>query len=69
MERLLTEKQAAELTGLSVFWFQRKRWEGGGPPFVKFARAVRYKESDLAAWINSYAGRTSTTKPVRESRR
>ena len=61
IERLLTEKDAAKLTGFSVYWFQRKRWEGGGPPYVKFARAVRYKESDLVAWIEQHAGHRSTS--------
>ena len=30
MERWLTEKQAAELTGFTVFWFRKKRGTGGG---------------------------------------
>ena len=51
--RLLNEKQAAPIVGMSVAWLQRKRWEGDGPPFVKFDRAVRYRECDLNAWIES----------------
>lgn len=61
VDRLLTEKEAAKLTGLSVYWFQRKRWEGGGPPFVKFDRAVRYREADLVAYIDARAGNRSTS--------
>lgn len=34
---------------------------GGGPPFVKFGRAVRYRLSDLEAWANSQT-RTSTSQ-------
>src|SRR4051812_34365335 len=60
-DRLLTERDVATLTGLSVHFFQRLRWRGGGPPFVKFERAVRYKESDLRAWIDVHAGRRSTS--------
>jgi predicted DNA-binding transcriptional regulator AlpA len=59
-DQLITEKEAARRTGLSVAWFQRKRWEGGGPPFIKFSHAVRYRESDLAAWIDERAGHRST---------
>ena len=61
LEKLLTEKEAARVTGLSPAWFQRKRWAGDGPPFVKFGHAVRYKESDLEAWIDAHAGRRSTS--------
>ncbi|HEV2545763.1 MAG TPA: helix-turn-helix domain-containing protein [Stellaceae bacterium] len=60
-DQLLTEKEAANITGFSVYWFQRKRWEGGGPPFVKFQRAVRYRESDLVAWIEAHSGKRSTS--------
>lgn len=61
LEKLITEKEAARITGLSIAWFQRKRWEGGGPPYVKFDHAVRYKESDLETWINAHSGRRSTS--------
>jgi predicted DNA-binding transcriptional regulator AlpA len=59
---LLTEKEAAKIMGFSVYWFQRKRWEGGGPPFIKFDRAVRYRESDLLAWIEARSGKNSTSE-------
>jgi predicted DNA-binding transcriptional regulator AlpA len=70
IERLITEKEASSLTSLSVAWFQRKRWEGGGPPFIKFEHAVRYRESELAAWIDEHGGRKSTTRgtPMRSGR-
>jgi predicted DNA-binding transcriptional regulator AlpA len=50
-DNLLTEQDAAPILGMSIAWLQRKRWEGGGPPYVKFDRAVRYRESDLNTWI------------------
>ncbi len=52
-DNLLTEQDAAPILGMSIAWLQRKRWEGGGPPYVKFDRAVRYRESDLNAWIEA----------------
>jgi predicted DNA-binding transcriptional regulator AlpA len=61
-DRLLNEKEAASLIGLSPAWFQRKRWEGGGPVFVKLDRAVRYRERDLLAWIETHAGFRSTSE-------
>ena len=60
-EKLLTEIEAAPVLGMSRAWLQRKRWEGGGPPYVKYDRAVRYRSSDLIAWIEAHAGQTSTS--------
>ncbi len=61
LAHLLTTQQAAKITGLSEAWFERKRWEGGGPPYVKFDRAVRYKESDLAAWIDAHTQQSTSS--------
>jgi predicted DNA-binding transcriptional regulator AlpA len=61
-DRLLTEKEAAQITGLSVAWFQRKRWEGGGPPFIKLDHAVRYRQADLFAWLDERSGFKSTSE-------
>ncbi len=58
---MITEKEAAPIVGMSVAWLQRKRWEGGGPPYVKYDRAVRYRVEDLVAWIEAHAGRESTS--------
>ncbi len=59
--RHLTEKQAAFLTGYSVYWFQRMRWQGGGPPYRKIGRSVRYPEDQLLKWLESHRLRTSTS--------
>lgn len=59
---LLNEKQAAPIVGMSRAWLQRKRWEGGGPPYIKYDRAVRYRMEDLLAWVDAHAGRNSTSQ-------
>jgi len=47
-KKLINEKEASELFGMSVAWFQRKRWEGGGPLFLKIdKKSIRYQISDL----------------------
>lgn len=49
---LLTEKQVAEKTGLSVKTLQAWRWQGNGPQYVKFGnRSVRYLVGDVLDWI------------------
>ena len=61
-DNLLKERDAAPIVGMSVAWLQRKRWEGGGPPYVKYDRAVRYRESDLLAWIEARICRNSSVQ-------
>ncbi len=57
---LFNEDQAAEFLSVSVRTLQRWRWEGIGPAFVKVgARAVRYDQAELAAFLNR--GRVATT--------
>lgn len=54
MSNLINEKQAAEMLGLSVHWLRRKRWSGGGIPYVKvsYGGAVRYRTEDVEAYVN-----------------
>ena len=51
---LLTTKQAAQILGVSIAFLERDRWAGARVPFVKIgSRAVRYRYSDLLAYIES----------------
>jgi predicted DNA-binding transcriptional regulator AlpA len=56
-ERLLHERDAADILGVSISRLQRWRWEGRGPTFVRVGgtrgRAVRYRHSDLLQWIEA----------------
>ncbi len=56
-----TEKEAAAIYGYSVAWFQRKRWEGSGPPYRKIGRAVRYPSDELVTWFESHVLQTRTS--------
>jgi len=62
MQKLMTEKETAALVGMSVHWLRRKRWEGGGIPFVKLSErgAVRYAEETVTQYIDAHF-RTSTS--------
>ena len=52
MLRLLTQREAAALTSLSVRSMERMRWRGGGPKFVRLSRGrIAYREEDIAEWI------------------
>lgn len=52
-DRLLNEKEAAPLLGLSVRTLQQRRYLGQPPRFIRLpgGRAVRYRLSDLLAYV------------------
>lgn len=50
-DRLLTTEQAADHLGRAARTLEDLRWRGGGPPFVKMGRTVRYRMSALKEWV------------------
>jgi predicted DNA-binding transcriptional regulator AlpA len=49
---LLSTSDVAELTGTSTQYWEVLRSKGGGPPYVRLSpRRVRYRRSDLIAWL------------------
>lgn len=51
---LLNTTEAARYLGISKAFLERDRWAGARVPFIKIgARAVRYRLSDLHAYIES----------------
>ena len=63
---LLKESEVATRIGLSVHWLRRKRWSGGGIPFIKISEgqggSVRYRMEDVEAYVSSRL-RKSTSDP------
>lgn len=51
--RLITQESAAALLGVSPRWLERDRWVGASIPFVKIGRGIRYRASDIAAFIEA----------------
>ncbi|WP_294624266.1 helix-turn-helix domain-containing protein [uncultured Roseovarius sp.] len=63
-DRLMNEKEAAEVLCYSVRALQNWRSRGGGPKFIKVsARSVRYRRRDLLDWIDAHTV-TSTSQPI-----
>jgi predicted DNA-binding transcriptional regulator AlpA len=60
-DKLLSSEQVASMVGKSEAWLARKRWEGGGIPYRKIGRHVRYQLSVVLAWLNHQPERTSTS--------
>ena len=50
---LLTEVQVGEVLNISIRTLQAWRLRGGGPRFVKISSMVRYRNDDLAAFIEA----------------
>jgi predicted DNA-binding transcriptional regulator AlpA len=60
MQPLFDQRQAAAFLKLSPRTLERHRTDGTGPLFVRLGRLVRYRETDLRAWVEK-AVRTSTS--------
>ena len=49
---LITEREAAEILGISPHTLENWRWNGIGPNFCRVgARMVRYRRTDLADFV------------------
>lgn len=49
----INEQEASKRYGMSIHWFRRARWAGGGPKFIKLGAAVLYPVSELDEYFNS----------------
>jgi excisionase family DNA binding protein len=52
-EKYLTASEAASYLRTSRSTLAKRRMNGCGPAFVRIGRAVRYRLSDLDAWMGS----------------
>jgi len=63
---LMIPQDAADYLNLSVDTLAEWRCRGGGPIFHKLGRAVRYRLSDLDAWLakRSFSNTTQSKRDV-----
>ena len=53
-QQLLNTASAANFLGVSKAFLERDRWAGARIPFIRVgARAVRYRQADLDAYIEA----------------
>ena len=50
---LVDNKQAADIIGVHYLTLQNWRSTGKSPKFIKVGRSVRYRLSDLKAWLEA----------------
>lgn len=58
---LFSQETVAAIRDCSLATLERDRWAGGGIPFVKIGRMVRYRKADIGAWIEKHTSVLSTT--------
>lgn len=54
-QELLRERDMEASYRLTVAWLRRARRERRGPPYLKIGRMVRYRRSDVEAWLANHA--------------
>jgi predicted DNA-binding transcriptional regulator AlpA len=63
MEMLVLDTPgAAARVGLAAGTLEKMRVYGDGPPFIKLGRAVRYRVSDLDAWVGERLFRSTSER-------
>jgi len=63
------ENQAETFLGVSVRTLQAWRVRGGGPPFVKMGRAVRYQRRALVTFQEAHTVTSTTEADAKEGAR
>ena len=61
-DKLLTQKEVKEITRLADSTLEQWRLKGKGPKFIKLGRLVRYRLSDIEAYISGLQSFNSTTE-------
>lgn len=63
LDPLLSDRDVAKITGRARSTLQKDRVAGTGIPHVRIGRLVRYRQSDVAAYLDALPTRRSTSEP------
>ena len=58
----LSETEASYRYGYSRQWFQRERWKGTGPRFLKINSKILYPLEETDRWFESFGMNHSTSE-------
>lgn len=65
-DKFITPKEFSQLSGIDIKVIAAMRCNGGGPIYIKFGFAVRYRLSDVQAWLekrrSDSAGHSKNTR-------
>ena len=62
LDPLFSDRDVERITGRARSTLQKDRVTGDGIPFVRIGRLVRYRQSDVAAFLASLPVRRSTSE-------
>jgi predicted DNA-binding transcriptional regulator AlpA len=62
IDRLLSDREVAQLIGRARSTLQKDRVSGTGIPYIYVGRQVRYRESDVVAYLAALPARRSTSE-------
>lgn len=62
LDELLTSQQVADYRGTTTGVLAQERFNGVGPRFIRDGRRIRYRASDIRAYLDA---NTVETAPVR----
>jgi excisionase family DNA binding protein len=61
---MVRTEQAAAILDVKKSTMEAWRCRGGGPPFVRYGRAIRYREEDLDRFIESKVRSNTSENPT-----
>jgi predicted DNA-binding transcriptional regulator AlpA len=65
LDPLLSDREVSEITGRARSTLQKDRLAGKiAIPFVRIGRLVRYRQSDVTAYLDALPRRCSTSEPT-----
>jgi hypothetical protein len=59
---LFNQITVAHVRDCSKATMERDRWSGGGIPFIKIGRSVKYRKCDVLHWLDQYQPKNSTSE-------
>jgi predicted DNA-binding transcriptional regulator AlpA len=62
LDPLLSDRDVSEITGRARSTLQKDRVAGTGIAFIRIGRLVRYRQSDVTAYLNALPRRHSTSE-------
>lgn len=66
---LFNQITVAQVRDCSKATMERDRWSGGGIPFIKIGRSVKYRKSDVLHWLDQYQPKNSTSEVISHQNR
>jgi predicted DNA-binding transcriptional regulator AlpA len=65
-DQLLSDREVEKITGRARSTLQKDRVSGGGIPFIRLGRLVRYRQSDVTKFLDNLPSRRSTSEAARD---